>query len=173
VRCPLPIPPNMRRPLIPLIVGCLLLGAAPAHARYGEGTIRPDGVIDTWLVSGDRVVGRSQIQVSPAPTLTLSMVSGGNRVIAWRVMNVRIAPTIVMDAVCEGGGIGLRYLTPRGDDVTGDLVHGGFTQAKVDAGTFRTIYVHVHANRAGASLSCVLRGFGDGGFDKVLLDVHS
>jgi hypothetical protein len=163
----------MRRLLIPLIVGCLLVGAAPAHARYGEGTIRPDGVIDTWLVSGDRVVGRSEIQVSPAPMLTLSMVSGGARVVAWRVMNIRIAPTIVMDTVCKGGGIGLRYITPKGEDVTRDLMHGGYTQAKVDAGTFRTLYVHIHANRDDATLSCVLRGFGDGGFDKVLLDVHS
>lgn len=163
----------MRRLLILLLVGALALIANPAQARYGDPSPGA-GVVDTWVVQGDRVVGRSQIAVSPPPTLTMSMKAGGTRVLAWRVMDLVRAPVIVMDTDCESGaGIGLRYFTPKGEDVSSDLSHHGYTQTSVEAGTFRTLSVHVHAKRANASLSCVLRGTGDGGFDKVLLDVRT
>lgn len=103
----------------------------------------------------------------------MSLTSGARRVLAWRVMNVERVATIVMGTLCDGSGIGMRYVTPKGEDVTSDLTHGGYTQAHVEPGTFRTLYVHIHAKRANASLSCVLRGYGFGGFDKVLLDVQS
>jgi hypothetical protein len=161
----------MRRLLVLTVVSALALVASPAQARYGDSPW-PGSVLDTWGVQGDRVVGRSQIAVSPPPTLTMSIKAGGTRVLAWRVMNVRQATAIVMDTDCESGaGIGLRYFTPKGDDVSSDLSHHGYTQTSVEAGTFQTLYVQVHARRANASLSCVLRGISDGGFDKVILDV--
>ena len=159
--------------MFPLLMGCLLVvGSGTAHARYPD---RPtSAVVDTWLVRGDHVVGRSQIGVTPAPTLGMSIKPGGERVLAWRVSNVVHAPTIVMDTDCEsGGGFGLGYLTPKGEDVSSEMSHGGYTQTSVDAGTFRTLYLHIRAKRSGVNLSCVLRATGSGGFDKVLLDIAS
>jgi hypothetical protein len=167
----------MRRSLALALIGCLFVfGAAPAQARYGDPIPNSwAGTVDTWLVAGDRVVGRSQVQVSPAPTLTMSMAAGGTRVLAWRVMNVERASAIVMTTDCQSGsGFGLRYFTPKGEDVSSDLTHHGYTQTSIEEGTFRTLYVHVHAKRTNASLSCVLRGAGGyGGFDKVLLEVRT
>ena len=165
----------MRRLLVPLIAGCLLLGAAPAQARYGGPTPNSWAIVDTWLVAGDHVVGRSQVAVSPAPTLTMSMAAGGTRVLAWRVMDVAHASAIVMTTDCQSDlAFGFRFLTPKGEDVSTDLTHHGYTQTSIEEGTFRTLYVHVHAKRTNASLSCVLRGAGGyGGFDKVLLEVRT
>ena len=90
-------------------------------------------------------------------------------------MNVEHARTIVMDTVCESSrpGIRLRFLTPKGEEVSSDVSRPGYTQVHVEAGTFRTLYVHVDAMRPDAGLTCVLRGYGDGGFDKVRLNVTS
>jgi hypothetical protein len=170
----------MRRLLVPLIAGCLLLGAAPAQARYGwprpNPVDRADGVVDTWMVSGDHVVGRSQIDVSPTPTLAVSMVPGGKRVFAWRVSNVAHAPQIMMKADCQGdAGIDIHFYTPKGERVTGLVTHWGVRQSHIDPGTFRTLYVraHVHVGYDGANLSCALVGTGYHSSDRVLLKVRS
>jgi hypothetical protein len=168
----------MRRLLVPLIVGCLLFGAAPAHARYPlpDPVDRADGVVDTWIVSGDHVVGRSQIDASPTPTLAVSMVVGGKRVFAWRVSNVAHAPQIMMKADCQSdAGIDVHFYTPKGERVTGLVTHRGVRQSHIDPGTFRTLYVraHVHVGYGGASLSCALVGTGYHSSDRVLLKVHS
>jgi hypothetical protein len=169
----------MRRLLVPLIAGCLLVGAAPAQARYGaphDGPERADAVVDTWIVSGDHVIGRSQIGVSPTPTLAVSMVPGHTRIFAWRVSNVAHAPQIRMDADCQGdAGIDFHFLTPKGERVTGLATHWGVRQSHIDPGTFRTLYVHahVHLGHADAHASCVLRGTAYHGQDRVLLKVHS
>jgi hypothetical protein len=160
----------MRRLLVPLIAGCVLLGAAPAHARYGD----PIGYssVDTWLVAGDRVVGRSEIQASPPPTLTMAMAPGGTRVLAWRVGNVAHAETITMSACQSGSGVGVRYFTPKGREVSSLVTHDGYVQKQVEERTFRSLSVHLYARRSNASFSCVLRGFArGGGFDKVILEV--
>ena len=165
--------------LVTALIGCLLgLGAVPAHARYGyrPPSDRADGVVDTWLVSGDHVVGRSQIKASPTPTLAVSMVPGGKRVFAWRVSNVAHAPQIRMRAYCQGdAGIDIHFYTPKGERVTGLVTHWGVRQSHIEPGTFRTLYVraHVHVGYDDASLSCALVGTGYHSSDRVLLKVHS
>jgi hypothetical protein len=164
----------MRRLLIPLIAGCLLLGSAPAQARYGGGSDwEPVGVVDTWLVSGDHVVGRSQIGVSPTPTMKVFVPAGHTRVVAWRVENVYRAESIGMRG-CDGRPkISVRYFTPKGEDVT-DAVHTlrGYVARPIERGTFRTLYVHIHAKRSDASLPCDLQAV-HGHHDRVILEVTS
>jgi len=169
--------PGMRRPLILLTIGCLLLGAAPAQARYGvrphQKPDLPNGILDTWAAAGSHVVGRSEIGVSP--TLTLSMTPGAKRVIAWRVKNDFHAPRIWMRSTCDDGPrITFRYLTPTGQRVTGMATHGdGYSVAHVERGTFRTLYVSIRVKRS-VDRTCALVGSGDRhAFDKVLLRVHA
>ncbi len=91
----------LRRGLAAAVLLVAVSSMVPAHARWGyrpPASDRADGVVDTWVVSGDHVVGRSQIDASPTPTLAVSMVSGGKRVFAWRVSNVAHAPQIMMRA---------------------------------------------------------------------------
>ena len=166
----------MRRLVIPIVAGCLLLGPAPVLARYGgphPSNPRPDSVVDTWAVAGERVVGRFQIKSSPTPVLTLSMQPGSKRIVAWRVKNVSLSPWITMQTDCTSGPrVDFHFVTPKGERVTGPATHEGYTQTHVDPGTFRTIYVHVHVKRA-VNRTCELRGFSYGNsVDSVLLRVY-
>jgi len=169
----------MRRLLVPLVIGCLLLGASPAQARYGaphDGPDLADGVVDTWIVTGDHAVGRSQIDASPIPMLAVSMVPGHTRVFAWRVSNVAHASEIRMRADCQSdAGIDFHFLTPKGERVTGLATHWGIRQTHVDPGTFRTLYIyaHVRPGHGDAHASCSLLGSGYHSGDRVQLRVKS
>jgi hypothetical protein len=165
----------MRRSLALALIGCLfVLGAAPAQARYGYQAPTRPRALDTWLAAGDRVVGRFHVDVSPTPTLTLSMAPGGTRVIAWRVKNVAYAYTIKMTGCHSGSGFGLSYFKPTGEEVSWLVTHdGGYRTTDIPTGTFRTLYVHIHAKRNKAHVSCVLRGERWDASDEVILDVRT
>jgi hypothetical protein len=159
----------MRRFLVLALVGALALVANPAQANpYFK-----DGRVDSWLKYDHSVVGREQVNVSPTPRLVLSMSPGTGQAVAWRVTNLRHARSILFVG-CQGDdAIALRYFTPQGEPISGEVIHHRYSVTGVHKGTSKTVEVRVHALEPNSSLRCVLRGYGKGGVDRVVLKVQT
>jgi hypothetical protein len=156
----------MRRLLVPLIVGCLLVTAAPAQARYGRSPV------NTWVRYGDQVVRHAN------GTLRFWAASGSTHRVVWSVRNLgrHIYPTLhsVAFSGCEDGkGFHFRYTTPGGTDVTWAVTHRGYRQAGVDPGERAWLNIWITSTRSDRSYACKLTGDGNGIRDHVWLNPHS
>jgi len=156
----------MRRLFVPLIVGCLLVTAAPAYARYGRSPV------NTWVRNGDQVVRRAN------GTLRFWAASGSTHRVIWSVQNLgrNISPTLhsVRFSGCEGAkGFDVRYTTPNGTDVTWKVTHRGYKQSGVDPMQRAWLTIWITATRPDRSYACRLTGDGNGIRDHVWLNPHS
>jgi hypothetical protein len=156
----------MRRPLILLVIGCLLLGAAPAHARYGRTNVR------TWVRSGDSIAGR---RGADGP-LRIGVPTGSSRRVAWSVYNPgNVIPTIheVTFRGCDdSNGFRFRYLRRDGKDITWPVTHAGYA-ATAQPRERAKIAIVLRSVQGGASYTCALSGAGNGRADTVRIEVHS
>ncbi len=159
----------MRRLLVPLIAGCVLLGAAPAQARWGEGRV------DTWLRFGDQEVGQSAPK-SSHPTLSVRLTPGTPRTVKWLITNLGGEPSthwVSFHGCHSADGLGFRYFTPDGRQVSWKVTHNGFGYPSVAEGATRKLSIRLLAQHAGLSTTGVLEGTGLSGTDEVALHVWS
>jgi hypothetical protein len=125
---------------IGLTLGLLVL-AAPAHARYGKGSV------DTWLVRSDgKTVGQREVNVSPVPMMTMHLASPlSSKTVTWMIRNRGglSVHDLTFRGCATGGGVGFRYFRPSGREVTRRVVDGGYTAHAVEQGDTAKLTVRV------------------------------
>ena len=162
----MPVTPLIKRLLMLSFVGCVLLGAAPAQARYGRTTV------DTWVRYEDRVIGKHL----DGP-LRVSVPAGSTRGVTWSIENMGDAiPTLhsVTFLGCDDAkGFGIRYLTPDGQDVTWAVTHDGYLMAGVGPHERGWLKIRITSTESERGYACELTGDGNGFTDQVKIWVHS
>jgi hypothetical protein len=158
--------PSVRRLLVLLFVGCVLVGASPAQARYGRTNV------DTWVRYGDRVIGRHV----DGP-LKLWAPPGSTRRVIWSVENLGDAtPTLrsVTFLGCDDAkGFDFRFLTPAGTDVSWAVTHDGYRMAGIGPHERGWLTIRITSTERGRAYACELTGDGNGNTDLVKVWAHS
>jgi hypothetical protein len=148
-----------------LVIGCLLLAAAPAQARYGRTNVR------TWVRDGDTVVGRG----GDAGPLRVGVPVGSSRRVAWSVYNPgTVIPRIhkvTFHGCDDSNGFRFHYLRRDGKDITWPVTHAGYT-ATAPPHERAKIAIVIRSVRSGGTYTCSLSGSGNGRDDTVRIEVH-
>ena len=150
-----------------LLLATLSMTALPAYARWGYTPV------DTWVRSGDRVVGRED---GTGPLVVWAPVGASRRVI-WSIENLGGGIPKLHDVTFHGcdepKGFRFRYVTPAGTDVTWSVTHEGYVAQGVDAGEKAWLNVWISSSAADRSGTCALEGEGMVGTDIVTVSVRS
>jgi hypothetical protein len=159
----------MRRILVPAVVTCALaLSIVPAQARYGQGRV------DTWLRAGDRDVDRN-VHAS-TDVLSIHLTPGVPTKVKWFLKNLGGQPSthsLGFSGCHSDAGIGFRYFTPGGREVSWKVTHKGFVYPNVAEGHTRKLAIRLLTSDTGNSTTCELEGWGLSGYDGVGLKVWS
>ena len=157
-----------KRALVVGLVLALAVLASPAQARYGEGRV------DTWLRAGDREVDRN-VHASTA-VLSIHLTPGVPTKVRWFLKNLGGHPSthsLGFSGCHSDAGIGFRYFTPGGREVSWKVAHKGFVYPNVAEGHTRKLAIRLFTSHAGNSLICEVEGWGLSGHDSVGLRVSS
>jgi hypothetical protein len=147
-----------------LVLGLTIL-SSPAQARYGTGWV------DTWLSRRGVTVGSES---SPGRMTVRLLNPSASKQVHWGITarggNLGTYHLTFLGCA-SGGGVGFRYFLPNGREVTGTVVHDGYTAEVHEIGDSRTLIVRVTWRAKSVERTCALNAQGNTGDDRVNLHV--